>query len=87
MRTLFLDRTRARTDHHLVQFALLLLSAAAIALVDLGHNDQQRFWGNVLGLTAQPFWLLSSWQHRQWGIFALAFFYAGVWTAGALRYL
>ena len=85
-RLLFLQRP-ARHRHHLAQAVLLGLSAAAIAMVDLGTTERIWFWGNVIGLLAQPLWFYTSWCARQWGIFALAFFYTGVWSAGALRYL
>lgn len=83
-RLLFLDRP-AHT-HHLQQAWLLILSAIAIALVDHASTDTWRFWGNVAGLAAQPLWFLSAWRARQWGVFALAFFYTGVWSAGVIRY-
>lgn len=72
--------------HHITQAAIFILSAIAIALVDLGHTQQMRFWGNAVGLAAQPFWLLSTWRHRQWGMLALSVFYVGVWTTGVARY-
>ena len=75
-----------RRWHALEQAFILVLSGVAIALVDLGQTQEHRFWGNVVGLTAQPLWLLSTWRHRQWGMLALTVFYIGIWTAGAIRY-
>lgn len=72
--------------HAFEQWAILLLSGAAFALVDLGPTPQWRFWGNVVGLAAQPLWLLSTWRHRQWGMLGLTVFYIGIWTAGLYRH-
>lgn len=77
---------RRRRWHAIEQALILLLSAAAIALVDLGHTNQLRFWGNAIGLAAQPLWFASTIRHRQWGMLALVVFYTGIWTAGAVRY-
>lgn len=75
-----------RRLHTITQAAIFILSAIAIALVDLAHTQQLRFWGNAIGLAAQPLWLYSTWCHRQWGMLALTVFYTGIWTTGFLRY-
>lgn len=74
--------------HNIEQGLILVLSAVAIAMVNLGPTDQWRFWGNVLGLCGSPFWLHANWatQPRQWGQFALSFAYAAIWIAGIIRY-
>lgn len=77
---------RIRQWHRIEQALILVLSAAAIALVDLGHTTQLRFWGNAIGLAAQPLWFASTIRHRQWGMLALAVFYAGIWSAGAIKH-
>lgn len=77
-----------RTDrtHHLVQIALLALSALAIYLVALPDGHPLREWGYPIGFAAQPFWFWSAWRARQVGIFMLTFFYTGVWTTGVVRH-
>lgn len=74
--------------HNIEQGAILVLSAVAIAMVNLGPDDQWRFWGNVVGLCGSPFWLHANWatQPRQWGQFALSVAYAGIWLVGIVRY-
>lgn len=72
--------------HRLEQIGILVLSAVAIALVDHADGTQWRFWGNVIGLTAQPLWFVSTWRHGQWGMFFLTVFYTGIWSAGVYRY-
>ena len=42
-------------------------------------------WGFVVGLATQPFWLYTSFRHRQWGIFIATIFYAFGWAMGVYR--
>jgi nicotinamide riboside transporter PnuC len=39
-------------------------------------------WGFVFGLLAQPFWLITSYTHGQWGVFLVTIFYTGSWFYG-----
>lgn len=81
-----LDHALFRKRLDLIEQTLILaLSAAAIAIIDHGPHAW-KFWGNAIGLCAQPLWLHSTWRHRQWGMFALTFFYIGIWVTGLLRY-
>lgn len=36
-------------------------------------------WGFVILLASQPLWLIATWRARQFGMFALAFIYMGIW--------
>lgn len=64
-----------------IQWPLFLLSfAAAAGLALLPAAFAQ--WSCIVGLAAQPFWLYSTWHARQYGIFALAWLYVGVYTVG-----
>jgi hypothetical protein len=47
---------------------------------------RQRRWASILGLMAQPFWLIATYQAGQWGIFTLSFAYAAVWAKGFHAY-
>jgi hypothetical protein len=67
----------------MTQFLLLALSGAAIYLV--GNPGLER-WGCLLGLCAQPFWVWTSWRHRQWGVLVLSFWYAYAWAAGLVNH-
>jgi nicotinamide riboside transporter PnuC len=39
-------------------------------------------WGFVFGLIAQPFWLITSYIHEQWGVFFVTIIYAINWFYG-----
>jgi len=44
-------------------------------------------YGPIFGIICQPFWFITSWQNKQWGIFALAVWYLFVWTFGFYNHL
>jgi len=62
------------------QGAIIVFSCLAIWLV--GRREPWRRWGFIVGLLGQPFWLWSSWQHEQWGIFAVSVWYTYAWMQG-----
>ena len=67
------------------QTIIALCGVASIWLT----NDPRlayRRWACIIGLAAQPFWMIATWQAGQWGIFALAFVYAGGWARGIKHY-
>jgi nicotinamide riboside transporter PnuC len=39
-------------------------------------------WGFVFGLLSQPFWYITAFQNKQWGIFFLNFAYTISWIYG-----
>jgi nicotinamide riboside transporter PnuC len=39
-------------------------------------------WGFVVGLISQPFWLITSYLHQQWGVFILTVVYVFTWSYG-----
>lgn len=88
MRKIFSTTTTRDRLHNLEQAGILVLSAAAIIMINLGPNDHWRFWGNVVGLLASPLWFHASWmaKPRQWGQFALSFAYLANWIVGLYRY-
>jgi len=67
------------------QLIIAILGIASIWLVNDPRTSHQR-WACVLGLVAQPFWILVSWQANQWGIFALSIAYAAAWLRGFWRH-
>ncbi len=42
--------------------------------------------GHPGGLCGQPFWVVSTWRARQWGMLALSLAYALVWGGGVWRF-
>ena len=71
-----------RHAHSAVQLVIFVLSPVAIYLVGLPSAHPWQPWGFVVGLASQPFWLLATWQARQWGMWLLSVFYIGIWSAG-----
>ncbi len=66
------------------QVLIAFLGGAAILLVS--REEPLRSWGFLLGLASQPFWLVATWQARQWGMFALSLWYCLGWAAGVWRH-
>ncbi len=59
------------------QVFITILGVGAILLV-----DRRNKWGFVLGLVSQPFWLVTSIIHDQWGVFLVTFAYIVGWGYG-----
>ena len=59
------------------QVAIALLGVASILLI-----AKKNKWGFVLGLLAQPFWYITAYVNKQWGIFLLNFAFTGTWILG-----
>jgi len=49
------------------------------------HPTRQRY-ACMFGLGVQPFWMVSTVQHQQWGMFALCFVYGGIWAKSAWKH-
>jgi len=50
-----------------------------IAIVLVARKNK---WGFVFGLASQPFWLLTSYLNKQWGVFFLSIIYVFSWAYG-----
>jgi hypothetical protein len=62
---------------------IYILTSATLALALLTHlSPRMRFAGFVIGLAGQPGWLISTWWAQQWGIFAVALVYTGLYARG-----
>jgi nicotinamide riboside transporter PnuC len=59
------------------QIAIAILGVTAITLI-----AKKNRWGFVIGLISQPFWLYSSYENKQWGIFLLSVIYIFSWAFG-----
>jgi nicotinamide riboside transporter PnuC len=59
------------------QIGIFLLGVTAIILV-----ARKNKWGFVFGLLAQPFFFITSYLNKQWGIFLVSLIYAGIWAYG-----
>lgn len=68
------------TTANIIQAALLGFSGAAIWLLN-SKSSKARLCGGVIGIAAQPFWVLSfGWQ--QWGGLALVVWYTVAYLRG-----
>lgn len=59
------------------QVLVAILGLLAINMVSADNK-----WGFVIGLASQPFWLITTYCHRQWPIFFLSIAYAVSWAIG-----
>ncbi len=59
------------------QFGIAIFGAAAIILV-----AKKNKWGFVIGLISQPFWFITSFTNKQWGVFVLSIIFTGSWILG-----
>jgi len=59
------------------QIAIIIFGISSIILV-----ARKNKWGFVLGLLAQPFWFITSYINKQWGVFLVAFVYSITWAYG-----
>ena len=69
----------------LTQLIIATLSLTATWL-STHHRDSLRRWACFFGLGVQPFWMISTWQHDQWGMFGLTFVYGAIWFNNGRRY-
>jgi len=69
----------------MIQAAILILSGLAIWLVT--HKSASiRRWGYLAGLAGQPLWLITTYQHEQWGLVALSVWYTVAWGRGVFNF-
>lgn len=61
----------------IAQIGITIFGVAAIILV-----AKKNKWGFVLGLASQPFWIITSYLNRQWGVLLLSVVYVGSWSYG-----
>lgn len=61
----------------IAQVGITIFGASAIILV-----ARKNKWGFVLGLVSQPFWLITSYLNKQWGVFLLSAVYVFSWAYG-----
>lgn len=59
------------------QVAIFILGVTSIILV-----ARKNKWGFVFGLLAQPFWYITSFINKQWGVFFVSIIYTLSWAYG-----
>ena len=70
--------------NNILQFFIFALGLPAIILIGRKGVLQQKI-GYVCGLLSQPFWIVTAYQHRQWGILVLSCMYSFAWIEGIYR--
>lgn len=59
------------------QILIFILGVCSIILI-----SRKNKWGFVLGLLSQPFWFITSFLNKQWGVFFLSLVYTASWVYG-----
>jgi len=59
------------------QWFIAILGVVAIVMV-----AKKNKWGFVIGLISQPFWFITSFSNRQWGVFIMSFAATASWILG-----
>lgn len=65
--------------------ALAQLGISAFGIIAIVLVAKENRWGFVVGLASQPFWLITSYNNEQWGVFVLCFFYVASWSFGIYK--
>ena len=65
----------------IAQIGITILGVSAIILV-----AKKNKWGFVLGLASQPFWIITSYINKQWGVLLLSVVYVGSWAYGVYEW-
>ena len=60
--------------NNIIQFIILVLSGFSIYCLN-SKSDKIKFYGAVVGIIGQPFWLWTSWNSGQWAIGILSLWY------------
>ncbi len=65
----------------IAQIGIAVFGIAAIILV-----AKKNKWGFVFGLLSQPFWYVTAFINKQWGVFFLSIIYTGSWVFGVYEW-
>lgn len=65
----------------ILQILIAVLGGMAIFLTQQKYEALKRF-ACIFGLASQPLFIWTTYQHGQWGMFALALFYTWSWVLG-----
>jgi nicotinamide riboside transporter PnuC len=61
----------------IAQIGVTIFGVTAIILV-----AKKNKWGFVFGLISQPFWFITSFINKQWGVFFVSIIYTCSWAYG-----
>lgn len=74
---MFLDSKKLNMWDLIAQIGLTFFGVTAIILV-----AKKNKWGFVFGLISQPFWFITSFINKQWGVFFVSIVYTCSWLYG-----
>lgn len=62
----------------------IMIAITGVAAIWLSQDklDSRRKWACIFGMVGQPFWMYTTYQAEQWGIFILTFAYTAGWAKG-----
>ena len=55
--------------------AFILVTTLAYTILGSGKTPRQRRWGFYVCVANQPAYMVTTWQHGQWGLFVLCWFF------------
>lgn len=64
----------------MIQF--IILAAGILTSFLLAQKNKWQKWGFVVGFCAEPFWFISAWEGKQWGILILCVWYTICFALG-----
>ena len=67
------------------QVALCVFSLLAVFFANC-HSYKWCRWGSICGLIAQPFWMVTTFEAAQWGIFITTVAYTCIWLSSFHHY-
>lgn len=64
------------------------IALCGVTAVFLSQEESiaRRRWSSVFGLLGQPFWVVETYTHQQWGILALTALFTWSWARGFWKY-
>ncbi len=65
----------------IAQIGITVFGVSAIILV-----ARKNKWGFVLGLASEPFWIITSYLNKQWGVLILSVIYVFSWGYGTYNW-
>jgi len=65
----------------IAQIGITIFGVSAIILV-----ARKNKWGFVLGLASEPFWIITAYLNKQWGVLLLSAIYVFSWGYGVYRW-
>jgi len=65
----------------IAQIGITIFGVSAIILV-----ARKNKWGFALGLASEPFWIITSYLNKQWGVLLLSIIYIFSWGYGVYNW-